>query len=127
MVYKIIGKITASETGQGLAGLRVQAWDKDIGYLDELLGEITTDKNGEFLIEYSEEQFDKWGLDEKPDIYLLVTNKKGAVIYNTEEAVKQEADKAEVFNIQISIELLNKEPDVDPDDIFSDLLKRLKE
>ncbi|MFX1298317.1 MAG: hypothetical protein ACFFD2_26115 [Promethearchaeota archaeon] len=126
MSYKISGRITDKETGAGIAGLRVQAWDKDMGYLDEYLGEIMTSENGEFVIEYTEDKFDQWGIDEKPDIYLLVSNQKGAIIYNTIETVRYEAGKEEIFNIQISKDLLGKEPDIDPDDIFSDILKRLK-
>ncbi|MFX1295983.1 MAG: hypothetical protein ACFFD2_14180 [Promethearchaeota archaeon] len=127
MSYTIFGKITNKETGNGIAGLRVQAWDKDKGYVDDYLGEIITGENGEFVIEYTEDAFDQFRIDEKPDIYLLVTNLNGAIIYSTEDKVRYEAGKDEIFNIQISKELLNATPDLCPEDFVSDLRKRLKE
>ncbi|MFX1293387.1 MAG: hypothetical protein ACFFD2_00815 [Promethearchaeota archaeon] len=126
MSYKIVGRATTKEESEAIAGLRIQVWDKDLGNIDEYIGETITDENGNFTIKFTQADFNHWGKDEKPDLYLIVTNKKGAVIYSTEETVRYEAEKEEIFYIQISKDLLNKEPDIDPKDRFAQIVKHFK-
>ncbi|NVM54607.1 MAG: hypothetical protein HWN66_12960 [Candidatus Helarchaeota archaeon] len=123
MSYRITGKVTEKETGKGIPDLQVKGWDKDLSNLDELLGTARTDEKGKFLIEYTEEAFDEWGIDEKPDIFLVISNQKGAIIYTSEAAVRVNAGKEERFDIQISRDLLKQEPDIS----YEEFMERFKE
>ena len=49
MRYEIRGQVVDSFTGDGIGGVRVEAWDKDFG-LDDYLGWATTRSNGAFSI-----------------------------------------------------------------------------
>jgi len=84
---------------------------------------MITDSTGQFIIKYDKEEFDKFGLDEMPDIYLVVTNQKGGIIYTSENAVRHEAGKDEGFTIQISLDLLDKELHIEVE-AFSDRRER---
>ncbi len=97
--FKIHGLI-CDETQQGLAGLIVEALDKDFCY-DDRLGSTITDDNGHFEIVYSKADFSKF-FEEKPDIYLRVKEQDGTIIYTTENKVRYEAGKTEAFTIKIN-------------------------
>ena len=59
-----------------------------------------------------------------------MSNKNGAIVYNTENAVRFEAAKAffeEIFNIQIPKDLLNKKSDIDYEEAFARIVEGLKD
>jgi len=103
--FKIYGKILEKETGKGIPNLIVKAVDKDLLY-DDILGEATTDENGNFEIKYNKEDFKELLLDKEPDIYLNVRNANGDVIYTTETKVVYDALEEEEFVIRISKSLI---------------------
>ena len=56
MEFKIKGRVTETESEQGVRDLLVRAWDKDRCY-DDLLGNATTDAEGRFEIVYTTKAF----------------------------------------------------------------------
>ena len=54
MGFMVSGQVRELEDRQGIAGVVVQALDKDF-LCDDLLGNTTTDANGSFCIKYTEE------------------------------------------------------------------------
>lgn len=99
--FIIYGKVIGKESKKGIAGLRVEALDKDLLF-DDRLGAVTTDKDGNFEIKYDKEDFQKLFFDQKPDVYLRIKNPDGEVIHTTEDKVRYGADKTEEFIIKIS-------------------------
>lgn len=55
-MFLVSGRVIDRETGEGIAGLRVEAFDKDLRN-DEPLGSATTNDQGRYEIPYSAEQF----------------------------------------------------------------------
>lgn len=51
--FHITGRII-DRTGQGVEGLRLEAWDKDL-FFDDLVGSAETDAEGFFEIRFKEE------------------------------------------------------------------------
>lgn len=74
-VFHISGHITHRDTGKGLAGLRVDAVDKDLSY-EQQLGSTHTDDYGQYEIIFTS---DKIGKAEKggPDIVVRVFDQNG--------------------------------------------------
>jgi plastocyanin len=70
MRYEIRGRVVDSFSGDGIAGVRVEAWDKDFG-LDDYLASVSTITDGSFTIKFDQaafaDLFDRW-----PDIYFKV-------------------------------------------------------
>jgi len=49
--YRIVGSVISSSTRQGVAGARVEAWDKDL-HVNDLIGSAVTGEDGFFVIEF---------------------------------------------------------------------------
>jgi len=105
--FIIYGKVRGKESEKNIAGLTVEALDKDLLVVDRL-GAAVTDKDGNFEILYEGKDPEEVFFDQKPDIYLSVKNRKGEVIYTTENKVKYEAARVKEFNIAISEKFLEK-------------------
>jgi len=99
--FVIQGKITGRESNEPIAGLIVEALDKDL-FTDDRLGTAITNEEGVFVITYDEEDFQEVFFDQKPDIYLRVKNPRGESIYTSESSVRYEAGRVEAFEIVIS-------------------------
>jgi hypothetical protein len=112
-VFKIFGKVVEKETGEGIPNLTVKAFDKDLLF-DDLLGAVTTDKNGNFEIIYDKEDFQKLFFDKKPDLYLKINTPEGELIHITEDKVRYKADRTEEFTVLI------------PADVYSPFLPSFK-
>ncbi|HEX8088032.1 MAG TPA: neuraminidase-like domain-containing protein [Blastocatellia bacterium] len=69
--YEINGRVSDSKSGRGIAGLRVEAWDKDL-ILDDLVGSMVTDTDGRFRIEFKRSYYAERFLDRKPDLFFKV-------------------------------------------------------
>ncbi len=84
-MFRIIGRVIDHTTRQGLAGLRVEAWDKDLLYND-LVGSATTDAEGRFHVEFTDSYFKELFLDRQPDLFFKVFRGDG-LIKSTEDSV----------------------------------------
>lgn len=63
--FHLSGQITGSQTGHGLPGLRVEAFDRDLR-MEQSLGAAITDEQGRYVIMYYSDQFaraEKTGAD----------------------------------------------------------------
>ena len=124
MGFKIFGQVRELETRHGISDVVVQALDKDF-LSDDLLGEVTTDQNGFFSIEYTEET-GKDLFDQKPDVYLVVKSNSGKILTSTQNDIRVDVDRTVEINVDITrpalVEagLIEQEPvhwmkDLDPD------------
>ena len=98
--FRIYGKVVVRETGRGVANLIVEALDKDF-FFDDRLGSVITGSDGAFEIIYDSEDFRELFFDLKPDIYLRVRKADGTLILTTEDKVRYNAGKTEVFYIPV--------------------------
>ena len=103
--YTIQGILKSQKTGRGIPGYSIKARDVDL-IIDDPLGETVTDKNGEFKIEYTEEQFKKYFLgisfEGKPDIVLTVVSPEGKIVLTTQP--RREGKRFEYFELTLDIE-----------------------
>jgi hypothetical protein len=92
MVYQIKGRVVDQFTGDGIAGVRVEAWDKDLG-LDDYLGSASTISDGSFSISFDESAFRDIFFDTRPDLYFrvycyseLLASTENSVLWNVSTA-----------------------------------------
>lgn len=88
MRYEIRGRVVDQFTGDGIGGVRVEAWDKDFG-LDDYLGSATTISDGSFSIGFDDSAFRDIFFDNWPDLYFkvycyneLLASTENAVLWN---------------------------------------------
>lgn len=99
--FLIFGRVFDPEDNRGLAGLTVEALDKDL-LLDDRLGATVTDAEGRFMIRYDRADFQELFLDEKPDIYLQVKNQQGTIVYTSVDKIRHEAAAVEEYSIALA-------------------------
>jgi hypothetical protein len=85
MNYRIHGHVIDRDARAGIAGVRVEAWDKDL-ILDDLVGVATTDAKGAFDIVFEESYFREIFLDRQPDLFFRVFREE-RLIRSTEDSV----------------------------------------
>ena len=83
--YQIHGRVIDEKQKRGVAGLRVEAWDKDL-IANDHVGSSQTGSNGEFNIEFTTAYFRELFLDRKPDLFFKVFA-NGELIKSTEDSV----------------------------------------
>lgn len=88
MRYMIRGRVIDQFTGDGIGGVRVEAWDKDF-LLDDYLGSATTISDGAFSIPFDDSAFRDVFFDNWPDLYFkvfcyneLLASTEGSVLWN---------------------------------------------
>lgn len=99
--FRICGVAIDSER-RGVAGVRVEAWDKD-PLCNDLLGSAITDERGSFQIDFDESYFRELFFDRQPDIFFKLFN-QGQLIKSTEDSVLWNAEIGETeMVIQVDI------------------------
>ena len=109
--FIIYGKVREKESEKGISGLTVEALDKNL-LIDNRLSTAVTEKDGNFEIFYEGKAPEGTFFDQKPDIYLRVKNRKGEVVYITENKIRYEATRVKECHIHIS-EILLEEVEVE--------------
>ncbi len=104
MRYEISGRVQEKESALGVPGLFVSAFDKDLKF-DDLLGQVITDREGNFQIVYDQTGFAAL-FDGAPDIYLTVRTPAGTALYTTANGVRFNAQPHEEFEIEIPAAVL---------------------
>ncbi|MHC4750501.1 MAG: alpha/beta hydrolase [Planctomycetota bacterium] len=109
ITFLIHGYIREAETGIGISGLLVKAYDKDLLF-DDLLGSSLSGPLGKFEIISELVDFRDF-FDLKPDIYLRILTPDGKKeIFSTKEGVRWQAGRVEEFDVRIPRELLDGDP-----------------
>lgn len=89
--YEITGRVIDGIKNEGIANLRVEAWDKDIKYND-LLGSSITNADGGFEMSFDSTYFREFAPEDKPDVFFKVYAGK-KLIKSTEEAPIKNAEQ----------------------------------
>src|SRR5688572_8603130 len=90
--FKIAGRVVDRKTRTGIAGLRVESWDKDL-VLKDVVGSAVTDAEGAFHIVFEATHFRALFVDRKPDLFFKVFD-NGRLLRSTEDSVLWNVDKA---------------------------------
>ena len=121
--FVVGGKVVDTHTGNGIKGLRIEAWDKDLVF-DDALGNALTDEKGLFNIAYRESAFSDRYSEKQPDIYFkvflaekLLETTSNALIHNASRYEKQveipirfnEKENKAVNSYEVSGKILSKE------------------
>ena len=107
IIFKIRGRVREEETGIGLPGLFVKAYDADLLY-DDLMGSTYTAADGSFEIVSELRDFRDF-FETRPDIYLRIFAPDAKTeIYTTEDAVRWDAGRIEEFDVMIPREALGE-------------------
>lgn len=107
ITFRITGTVKVAETGVGLPGLFVKAYDKDILF-DDLLGSAITGEGGRFEIVSELKDFRDF-FDVKPDIYLKVYTRDGKKqMHAAERGIRWNAGTMEDFEVRIPLKELGK-------------------
>jgi hypothetical protein len=95
----IVRGTVRDEQNQGLEGLVISLYDRDLVF-DDVLGTTITDANGKFQILYRTEAFCDL-FEANPDLYLKVMDQQGNTLHTSERVVRCEAGHEEVFEIDL--------------------------
>ncbi len=96
--WLVFGSVVDAK-GSPAAGLSVRVFDKDRIY-DDLLGETETDESGDFSVIYHERDFKEKG-ENLPDLYVMVSDLSGKLLYSSRDNVRYEAGRSEYFAIRL--------------------------
>ncbi len=102
--FHIFGRAIDRQNRFGIAGLRVEAWDKDL-ICNDLVGSSITDEQGTFRMEFDESYFRELFHDRRPDLFFKVF-RENDLIKSTEDSVLWNIEAGET---QILIEIQGME------------------
>jgi len=106
MNYEILGRVVEAQSGKGVPGVVVAAYDKDLVF-DDFLGEVLSTVTGDFRIVYDQSRF-SGPFDRKPDLYLRVKTLAGQELVNTKAATRQNASPREEMQVALPAEVIAK-------------------
>ncbi len=98
--FRICGRVIHHQTSKGIAGLRVEAWDKDL-VCNDSVGSALTDEQGTFRIEFDESNFKDLFLERQPDLFFKIFH-NNELIRTTENSVLWNVEAGET---EVSIEV----------------------
>ncbi len=102
--FTVSGRVCEEESGVGVPGVMVKAYDKD-RLFDDRLGSALTDDEGRFSLFYSRRDFADL-FESRPDIYLVTYAPPDRRLVDTRERVRWAASEHEEFEIIIDRETL---------------------
>lgn len=105
------GRIVDRTTQNGVAGLRVEAWDKDL-FFNGPVGSDVTDERGSFQIEFDESYFRQLFLGRRPDLFFKVFQ-VGRLVRSTEHSVLWNVESG-TTEIVIECDLPQEQPQPNP-------------
>ena len=96
----VVGGRVVNTEGRPISGAHVQVLDDDPLW-DDLVGRTWTDDSGYFEVVYEDRDFARLlGLERRPDLYVIVKNREGHVLYKTPpKELRHDADPYEYFHI----------------------------
>jgi len=106
MNYEILGRVVEAQSGKGVPGVVVAAYDKDLVF-DDFLGEVLSTVTGDFRIVYDETRFSS-PFDRKPDLYLRVKTLAGQELLNTKASARKNASAREEMQVALPAEVVAK-------------------
>ncbi len=103
-IFVITGVVREKESGEGLEGLIVRSYDKDLLY-DDLMGESITDCDGSFRITSQAKDFRDF-FEHRPDIYLKIyaQHSSGVApieVFNTLNSIQWNASNLQYIVVEI--------------------------
>jgi len=97
--FVVAGRVLDAETREALPGIRVQGMERDPEN-DDVLGEVRTDREGFYRLEYTEEHFHA-AQDEEPETYIRVLDEEGNALFTSDQSYRHKAGEVEVINAAI--------------------------
>ncbi|MGW8182224.1 MAG: hypothetical protein ACWGQW_26140 [bacterium] len=94
------GEVVDGESKQGMGGVMVSLYDKDV-FFDDILGASLTDSEGYFEITYRIDAFRDL-FETRPDLYVKVLDDTGKTLYCSRKCVRPEAGRVETYYIIIN-------------------------
>ena len=89
-----------------LAGLRVEAWDKDL-LIDDFVGEAVSDNNGLFTISFTANRFKDLFMDRKLDLFFKIFQKENFVCSTENDIIWNIENSDQEITITIDLPLIN--------------------
>jgi hypothetical protein len=105
--WVVFGRVVDA-AGEPVGHVRVRVFDRDRKY-DDLLGDTTTDEQGDFSVVYHERDFFEAG-EGLPELYVRVDDAQGNELYSSRDSVRAQAGRAEYFEIVLA----GKAPEAKP-------------
>jgi hypothetical protein len=94
MIVAIRACVVLAENPEiAIPGLKVGLYDRDQASMDDFLGSGVTDERGEYRFVFDtdaytdEEDQPMWKIDSLPDLYVMIYNRSGEIIFSTREQV----------------------------------------
>ncbi|MBI1828289.1 MAG: hypothetical protein HY222_03870 [Thaumarchaeota archaeon] len=127
--YVIKGSIKDTN-GNAIKNIKIQAMDSDQEFFedrnDDILGNVWGNNDGTFEISFDKTQFQNGWLEGNPDIYLMIRNLLGEVIYTTETRRGVKSSDKKNLTFDIVLDSLEKKITF-PDDPYSSNMNKLQD